>query len=404
MNKLADLAENADHGLIKTLHIEGNPNGSLAGLDVVVKDLFDIAGEITAFGNPDWGRRRGQATSHAWVVQRLLDAGATITGKTITVELAFGIEGRNIHYGTPINPAAPDRLPGGSSSGSAAMVASGRADVGIGSDTGGSVRIPASYCGLYGLRPTQGLISLAGAAALAPSFDTPGWFARDATTMARVGAALLPPGKPLCGNLLKVGPAFANADPAVRDAIDAVLRPFGPIPVIDPAPEGLDVLFAAQRAVRDRETWTTLGNFVESTETLDPIIRGRFIGTKAATAEAAEAGLVRRRAFTARMTSLLDGGAILVLPTSPCPAPRLDADQPHLEDVRTRTIRVGILSAFAGLPELTIPVAKIDGAPIGLSLITGPGRDMALLDYARSFDWPRGEHHDTGYGNLLAQG
>jgi amidase len=167
MNKHANLAENADYGLIKTLQVEGSPSGPLAGLSVVVKDLFDVAGEVTAFGNPEWGRRRGKATSHAWIVQRLLDAGATITGKTTTVELAFGIEGRNIHYGTPINPAAPDRLPGGSSSGSATMVSSGRADVGIGSDTGGSVRIPASYCGLYGLRPTQGLVSLAGAAALA---------------------------------------------------------------------------------------------------------------------------------------------------------------------------------------------------------------------------------------------
>ncbi|GAA5264289.1 amidase [Acidiphilium sp. MT5] len=389
MNERADLAENVGYGLIKTLQIKGTPNGPLAGLNVVVKDLFDVAGEVTAFGNPEWGRRRGKATSHAWIVQRLLDAGATITGKTTTVELAFGIEGRNIHYGTPINPAAPDRLPGGSSSGSATMVASGRADVGIGSDTGGSVRIPASYCGLYGLRPTQGLVSLAGAAALAPSFDTPGWFARDAMTMARVGTALLPPGQPLSANLLKVGPAFTNADPGVRDAINAVLRPFGPIPVIDPAPEGLDVLFAAQRAVRDRETWSTLGSFVESTETLEPLIKDRFIGTKAATAEAAEAGLLLRRAFTARMTSLLNGGAILVLPTSPCPAPPLIADQPYLEDVRTRTIRVGILSAFAGLPELTIPVAQLDGAPIGLSLIAGHGRDLALLNYACSFDWPK---------------
>jgi amidase len=141
--------------------------------------------------------------------------------------------------------------------------------------------------------------------------------------------------------------------------------------------------------VRDRETWHTLGSFVESTETLEPLIKDRFLGTKAATAEAAEAGLLLRRAFTARMTSLLNGGAILVLPTSPCPAPPLIADQPYLEDVRTRTIRVGILSAFAGLPELTIPVAQIDGAPIGLSLIAGHGRDLALLNYACSLDWPK---------------
>jgi amidase len=383
MDTIAQRAEHADHGLIKSLAIAGNPDGPLAGLDIVVKDLFDIAGEVTAFGNPDWGQRTGTALAHAWIVQRLLDAGATITGKTTTVELAFGMEGRNIHYGTPINPAAPDRLTGGSSSGSVAMVAGGRATIGIGSDTGGSVRIPASYCGLYGLRPTHGVISLAGAAALAPSFDTAGWFARDAASMLRVGEALLPPGNALSMQFLKVGPAFANADSAVRAAIEAAIEPLGPMPVIDPAPEGLDFILAAQRAVRDRETWATLGGFIESTNpTLDPLIAGRFAGTKAATAAAAEAGLLVRRSFTARMLSLLNGGAIMVLPTSPCPAPYRDADQPSLEVIRTRTIRVGILAAFTGFPELTIPVGRVDGAPVGLSFIAAPGRDLALLELA----------------------
>jgi len=375
-------AEHADHGLIKSLDLPGNPSGPLAGLDVVVKDLFDIAGEVTSFGSPDWAARTGPALANAWIVQRLLDAGARITGKTTTVELAFGLEGRNLHYGTPINPAAPDRLPGGSSSGSAAMVAGHRADVGIGSDTGGSVRIPASYCGLYGLRPTHGVLSLAGAAALAPSFDTAGWFARDAETMLRIGTALLPPGSALSMGFLRIAPAFANADPAVVAALQPALDKLGALPDIDPAPEGLDALLAAQRAVRDRETWTTLGGFVEAYPSRDPLIVARFAAAKSATAEAAEAGLVLRRSFTSRMHTILAGGAILVMPTSPCPAPLLTDDQPSLDTIRTRTLRAGILSAFAGLPELTIPVATSDGAPVGLSFIAGPGRDLALLELA----------------------
>jgi amidase len=375
-------AEHADHGLIKSLDLPGNPSGPLAGLGVVVKDLFDIAGEVTSFGSPDWAARTGPALAHAWIVQRLLDAGARITGKTTTVELAFGLEGRNLHYGTPINPAAPDRLPGGSSSGSAAMVAGHRADVGIGSDTGGSVRIPASYCGLYGLRPTHGVVSLAGAAALAPSFDTAGWFARDADTMLRIGTAMLPPGGALSMSFLRIAPAFANADPAVIAALQPALDKLGLLPDIDPAPEGLDTLLAAQRAVRNRETWTTLGGFVEAYPSRDKLIAARFAAAKSATAEAAEAGLVLRRSFTARMHTILAGGAILVMPTSPCPAPLLTDDQPSLDAIRTRTLRAGILSAFAGLPELTIPVATIDGAPVGLSFIAGPGRDLALLELA----------------------
>ncbi|MCU4159620.1 amidase [Acidiphilium sp. AL] len=387
MNRTPLLAEDPDLGIVKRLDLPGNPSAPLAGLDVVVKDLFDIAGEETSFGNPDWARRHGPALTHAWVVARLLDAGARITAKTTTVELAFGLEGRNIHYGTPVNPKAPDRLPGGSSCGSAAMVAAGLAHAGIGSDTGGSVRIPASYCGIYGLRPSFGAISLSGAAALSPSFDTAGWFARDAATMLRVGRALLPPSPPLSGTFLRVGPAWDNADAAVRAALEPVAAQLGPMPDIDPAPEGLDSLFAAQRAVRDRETWLALGGFIEKVKpTLDPITAARCAATKRASAEAAEAGLAIRRTFTARMAALLEGGAVLVLPTSPCPAPMRDADQPSLDIIRTRTIRVGIISAFAGLPELTIPVATVDGAPVGLSLIAGRGRDIALLELAATLN------------------
>ncbi len=377
------LSEAPDLGLIKSLDIRGNPHGPLAGLDVVVKDLFDIAGEVTAFGNPDWGRHFGPALSHAWIVSQLLEAGARVTGKTTTVELAFGLEGRNTHYGTPLNPAAPDRLPGGSSSGSVAMVASGRAHVGVGSDTGGSVRIPASYCGLYGLRPTQGLLSLAGAAPLAPSFDTPGWFTRDAETMLRVGEALLPPAPPLAAQFLMIPAAFANADPDVVAALEPALARLGPMGEADPVPEGLDRMLAWQNAVRGRETWLTLGGFIETVKPLlDPVTAGRIAATRGFTAEAAAEGRVARRAHTARMHALLDGGAVLVIPTSPCPAPPVAAEQAVYEDVRTRTLRVGIIAAFAGLPELTIPVGKVNGAPVGLSLIAGPGRDLALLELA----------------------
>ncbi|MHB1304457.1 MAG: amidase [Acidiphilium sp.] len=383
MNESAPLAEHPDRGLIKTLDIPGNPEGPLAGLDVAVKDLFDIAGEVTAFGNPDWGRHHGPALAHAWIVARLLDSGARIVAKTTTVELAFGLEGRNMHYGTPVNPAAPDRLPGGSSCGSVAMVAGGWVPVALGSDTGGSVRIPASYCGLYGLRPTHGIMSLAGAAALAPSFDTPGWFARDAETMLRVGEALLPPSAPLAAQFLRLDAAFANADPAVVAALEPALAKLGPMPSVEVAPEGLDAIFAAQNAVRARETWAALGGFVERMKPkLDPVTAARIAHTKSVGAATAEAAMMVRRSFTARMNALLAGGAVLVLPTSPCPAPKCDADQPTLEDVRARTIRVGTVSNFAGLPELTIPVGKVDGAPVGLSLIAGRGRDLALLELA----------------------
>src|SRR6201997_2268337 len=156
--------------------------GPLAGLDFAVKDLIDVAGHITGGGNPDWLRTHAAAARSAPVVEKLLAAGAALRGKTITDELAFSLEGGNAHYGTPLNPACPDRIPGGSSSGSASAVAARLVDFALGTDTGGSVRVPASFCGLFGFRPTHNAIPLTGVVPFAPSYDTIGWFASDAVT------------------------------------------------------------------------------------------------------------------------------------------------------------------------------------------------------------------------------
>src|SRR5256885_2590049 len=181
------------------VRIAGAPRGPLTGLTFAAKDLFDVAGHPTGGGNPDWARQNPVPTRHAWAVQRLLDAGATLIGKTITDEVSLGILGENPFDGTPLNPKAPDRVPGGSSSGSASAVAQGLCDVALGTDTGGSVRVPASFCGLYGIRPTHGRLDLTGMMAQAPSSDTTGWFARDAKTFARVSEVLL--GEPIPASL-----------------------------------------------------------------------------------------------------------------------------------------------------------------------------------------------------------
>src|SRR5499427_2317722 len=173
------------------VRIEGSPGGPLASLTFAAKDLFDVADHPTGGGNPDWAAHNPVPTRHAWAVQRLLDAGATLIGKTITDEVSLGIVGENAFYGTPINSRAPDRVPGGSSSGSAAAVAAGLCDTALGTDTGGSVRVPASFCGLYGIRPTHGRLDLSGMMQQAPSSDTTGWFARDVGTFAKVSSVML---------------------------------------------------------------------------------------------------------------------------------------------------------------------------------------------------------------------
>src|SRR5215468_11103128 len=251
------------------VRIPGAPNGPLAGLTFAAKDLFDVAGHPTGGGNPDWARQNPVPTRHAWAVQRLLDAGATLIGKTITDEVSLGILGENPFDGTPLNPAAPDHVPGGSSSGSASAVAQGLCDTALGTDTGGSVRVPASFCGLYGIRPTHGRLDLTGMLPQAPSSDTTGWFARDATTFARVSEVML--GEPipatLPGRLVVAVDAFGFADAATAAALQPMVRKLSAlVPDVREdllAPPGLSVWSRAQRTLQPHEAWLTFKDWLE---------------------------------------------------------------------------------------------------------------------------------------------
>lgn len=366
----------------------GASEGPLAGFTFAVKDLYDVAGVVTGYGNPDWARTHPPATSDAAVVTALLEAGARLVGKTKTVELAYGLTGENVWYGTPANPAAPDRFPGGSSCGSAAAVAGGLCDIAMGSDTGGSVRIPASYCGIYGIRPSWGAVSLTGACPLGPAFDTAGWFAARASLLRRAGEVLLPPGGegPL-GPLLKVQEAWVNAEPATAAALgeglaaaEALLGHALPVHV---APEGLDDFYEHFRCAQAAEAWISLGPWIEATNPqFGPGVKERFAAAKAMDPAKAAAGRAFRRVAQARLHGLLAGGAVLVYPTSPAAAPLLTATLSEQNAVRERTMGVTAIAGLGGLPEVTIPAGRAGGAPVGLSLAAAPGRDRALLALA----------------------
>src|SRR4051794_11403136 len=239
--------------------IEGARSGPLAGLTFAAKDLFDVAGYPTGGGNHDWARANPVPTRHAWAVQTLLDAGATLIGKTITDEVSLGILGENPFYGTPVNPRAPGRVPGGSSSGSASAVAQGLCDTALGTDTGGSVRVPASFCGLYGIRPTHGRLDLAGMMAQAPTSDTTGWFARDAETFARVSSVMLGDAIPATvpTRLIVAVDAFGFADAETRAALHPMVRTLSTLvkEVREDllAPPGLSVWARAQRTLQPYE-------------------------------------------------------------------------------------------------------------------------------------------------------
>ena len=370
----------------------GAAAGPLAGLRFAVKDLYDLAGHVTSYGNPDWARSHGPAAATAPVVLALLEAGAELVGKTKTVELAFGLTGENVWHGTPINPKAPDRFPGGSSCGSAAAVAGGLVDFAMGSDTGGSVRIPASYCGVFGIRPSWGAVSLAGCAALGPSFDTAGWFATSAAILARVGMELLPlePGGRDClpsGPLLKPDDAWINADPAVATALlpalEAAGRVLGQAMRVELCPEGLGELYENFRCMQAQEAWATLGRWITAQNpAFGPGVGERFAGARAMDPGKAAAGRRFRKTFQARMRSLLAGGAVLAFPTSPIAAPLLTAGPEEQNAVRERSMGVTAIAGLGGLPEVSIPAARLRGAPLGMSLVAAAGRDRMLLRLA----------------------
>ncbi len=373
----------------RRLTLEPLGTGRLSGLEFAAKDLFDAAGGITTYGNPDWARTHKPARTTAPVILTLLAAGARLVGKTKTVELAYGLTGENVWHGTPRNPRAPDRFPGGSSCGSAAAVAAGLVDFALGSDTGGSVRIPASYCGVYGIRPTFGAISLASARPLAPSFDTVGWFTRDASLLAAVGEVLLPPDRQAVGGpLIRVEEAWVNAQPEVAEALRPRLERLeqlcGRAIGVRLVPEGIDSIYDHFRVVQAEEAWAVLGDWIETTEPrLGPGVTERIAAARAIDPAAAAPGRAFRRLLQARIRPLLAGGAILVYPTSPCPAPLLTAPPAEQEAVRQATVGVTAIASLCGLPEVSLPAATVRGAPIGLSFVAAAGRDTGLLAFVR---------------------
>jgi amidase len=373
--------------------VPGAASGPLAGLRFAVKDLIDVAGVPTGGGNPDWPRFAPTPARHAWVVQTLLDAGASVIGKTITDEVSLGILGENAHDGTPLNPTAPGRVPGGSSSGSASAVAAGACDFALGTDTGGSVRVPASFCGLYGIRPTHGRIDFAGIAVQAPGSDTCGWFARDAATFARVGSILfggiLPATLP--ATLLVAEDAFGFADDNVRQAlaplVDRLATMIGHRRDVALAPQGLSVWQRAQRVLQASEAWRTFQPWLDghNPRLAFSVARSLLQGSAMTDAERSAASLMRMEA-RARLRLLLPPGTILCLPTTPFPAPSKGLPLHELDPLRERISCLTSHGGLTGVPQVNLPGATAEGAPVGLSIIGARGSDLDLLRVAVAFE------------------
>jgi amidase len=369
-------------------------HGPLAGLSFVAKDLFDVAGHTPSAGHPAWARSHAAAIHDAPVIASLRAAGADLVGVTIMDELAYSLTGQNIHYGTPDNPRAPGRLCGGSSAGSAAAVAAGVCDFALGTDTGGSVRVPASFCGLFGLRPSHGRVCAQGVVPLAPSFDVVGPMARDGALLSEVSQVLLGSREtpPPLSRMLIAEDAFALLDPDLRhallDATYALQQQLSvPLDVLTLADEGLARWADVFRRLQAREIWETHGAWIDNeAPDFGPGVKERFAWAReTASADAGHADdLALRERVVGRLELLLGSeGTLLVLPPSAGPAPRRHETGSELERFRTHTLPLTCIASLAAIPQLVVPAVSFDDAPVGLSFCAARGQDALLLDLAR---------------------
>lgn len=365
--------------------IAGSPNGPLVGATVAVKDLFSVTGYATGAGVPQYLAGSTRAVENAGAVTALLAAGASVQGISHTDEFAFSLAGTNPHYGTPPNAALPGAIPGGSSSGSATAVATGQATIGLGTDTGGSIRVPASYQGLWGLRTTHGAVSTAGLEPLAQSFDTVGWLTRDSDVLSAAASVSLA-GAPV----VSIEPRFAiatgvadHATEEVKDAFDATIDALSSAGLLDDLdrvelPE-LGDLYEIFRTVQAVEAWRNRGEWIEAhPDAIDPAIEQRI--RFGATIDAETEGYARMALGLAkeRIDTVL-GDRILVLPSASSVAPSTGAEEETLRELRSNTLRLTCIAGISGRPALSVPVMSVGSAPVGLCLVGPAHSDLALI-------------------------
>ncbi len=373
--------------------VKGASTGPLKGRTVAVKDIFAIAGQRIGAGSRVYLAEAPVERRTAPAVQALLDAGADVVGIAQTDQFAYSIAGLNADYGAAPNPAVRGGIPGGSSSGPASAVALGHVDIGIGSDTAGSIRVPASYQGLWGLRTTRGAVPLAGVLPLAPRYDTVGWLTRDGFMMlatASVGLERRIVTTPTA-RVLVCEDVNRAATPATAKAIMDVVNSLSSAGVIE-APVAIDLppvreMFEAFRVTQSAEAWRADGAWVDAHPgALAPDVQARFEWARAVTADQEAEGLERVKRLAAEIDATL-GDDVLVLPSAASAAPVIGADAETLNTLREATLGMTAIAGLTGRPALSVPLAMTDDGPVGVCLIGPRGSDLALIQ--RAIEWER---------------
>jgi amidase len=373
-----------------SVRLEGSADGPLAGTTFVCKDMFAIAGHTSSFGHRRWRETHSPSPTTAPAVDALLGAGARMEGLAKLDQLAYSMIGNAGEGEPPLNPTALDRFCGGSSSGPASAVAGGLCDFGVGTDTGGSIRVPAACCGLFSLRPTHGRLDADGVLPLAPSFDAVGLLARDPTLLRAAFAAMLgaaaPPQPPLERVLLPID-GFDGLDPAVAAAVSAHASTLGA--------RGIEVEKAsferfASPAVADlfsrvqaREIWATHAGWVaENLRLLAPDVAARMeraeLLSRSSAGEIA-ADLQMLDDYRGEYDELIVPGTAILLPVTPGPAPLRVAGAEELQAFRVGSLRWTAPASLTGSPQVVVPVLDGAGASHGVGLLGARGEDVSLL-------------------------
>jgi len=358
--------------------------GSLLNQRLAVKDLFNVKGEKNSAGNPDFFAKAEIAHKSASSIEKLMAQGCEFVGFTHTDEIAYSLEGNNFHYGAAENPKVPNHACGGSSMGSAAAVAANLADIGLGTDTGGSIRIPASYCGLYGIRPSHDVVAKDGLIPLAPPFDTIGWLTSTADLLQQTGDVLLPETKiNLVDTLVIEERLFDLIDPELLPVMQGLLEQTkGQFShhkkFILPQTSILSELADAFRVLQGRAIAKQHGQWInEEQPKFSQAIASRFEMAMALTESEEKEALIIQQHWQDIVAKNLDETSCLFLPTTPTTAPKLGEDTSQLR------MRIITLSAIAGLSrsaQVHLPLASsAQGHPYGFSLMMSHGHDKSLL-------------------------
>ncbi|WP_298939589.1 amidase [uncultured Psychromonas sp.] len=369
-------------------NLAATAEGVLSKLTFVFKDLFDVKSYATGAGNPAWLISHQPAQQTASVIKKLLAQGANCVGRVQTDELAYSLNGQNIHYGTPVNPLAPGCLPGGSSSGSAVVVANGEADFSIGTDTGGSVRVPASYCGLFGLRPTLGKLALDNTFELAKSFDTAGVFSKDLTMLSNVFNVLAEQKQQgQKATTLYLDNTLANQLSQQRlsglkhwcEEANIELLSCNLLADTEQTLDGLSLLFRTIQGfeiIEGHDAWLK-----EHGDSLDPSIMQRVMWARSITQQQYVEAKAQQHLFQQKLISLFNEmHGLWILPTTPSGPPALTMEGDELAEYRSQLMGLTSIAGLAGFPQLHLPMQGLTEGPCGFSLMSIADKEADLIE------------------------